>query len=78
MRIGLHQTEDGRIHLVTEGECHGELHFHGYGSLVTLVGKLDELVRDCDDFIEACLDAEKGATPIPQAFLDAFAERGDS
>jgi hypothetical protein len=78
MRIRLHQTEDGRIHLVTRGECHGELHFRDYGALVRFVEKWDELLRDCEDFVEACLDCTGRATPIPQPFLDAFADCSDS
>ena len=41
MRIQLRQTEDGQIHLVTQGECHGELHFRDYSAFVTFVENWD-------------------------------------
>ncbi len=78
MRIELRQTEDGQIHLVTRGECHGELHFRDYGAFVAFVEQWDELVKDCEDFVEACHECTKGAPPIPQPFLDAFHDCSDS
>ena len=74
MHIELSLTEDNHIHLVLDGEGHGELLFHNYSAFAAFIKKCLEFVDSYEAFTEIYGQPGVTETPIPQPFLDAFDE----
>jgi len=74
MHIELSLTENNHIHLVLDGEGHGELLFHNYSAFAAFIKKCLEFVESYEAFTEIYGLPGVIETPIPQPFLDAFDE----
>ena len=72
MHVELYQTEDNQIHLVLQGEGHGELHFRDFSAFAAFIGKCYDFVEGYGAFAEAYANLVVMETPIPEPFLDAL------
>ena len=72
MYVELYETEDNQIHLVLQGEGHGELHFRDFDAFSAFIGKCYDFVEGYEAFAEAYANLVVIETPIPEPFLDAL------
>jgi len=72
LHVELYETEDNQIHIVLQGEGHGELHFRDYNAFAAFIGKCYDLVESYEAFAEAYVNLVVIETPIPEPFLDAL------
>ena len=72
MDVELYLTEDNQIHLVLQGEGHGELHFRNFSAFAAFIEEVHALFHGYRQSIEVCQELLMMETPIPEPFLDAF------
>jgi len=72
LHVELYQTEDNQIHIVLQGEGHGELHFRDFNAFAAFIEKCYDFVERYEAFAEAYANLVMMETPIPEPFLDAL------